>query len=210
MFRFRALVPSLMVATLLWSPMAVRAQTDALSEETLKGIAAEVAARHGNDYERAVKELDKIVKDRWSIENDYVWLLPPATAELVAAISSPYVMFRSSFRTALRKREPLDSLELLDYAVIEISPRQISSPDISRVIVERDGVEVEPVKGSLEPKELSTRLGAKTMLHVGQLGYPLSAFAPGANVVVTLIPETGRNRVVKLTARQLAGFGATR
>jgi hypothetical protein len=105
---------------------------------------------------------------------------------------------------ALRKRDPIDSIEVLPGVAITIAPNSIDAPDIVKVIVERDGKEVAPITNGIKPTTVETRLGAKATLHSGVAVYPCSAFDLGGRVRVTLIPESGNNVEHDLQASELA------
>ena len=64
--------------------------------------------------------------------------------------------------------------------------------------------------GRLEPTQLQTRLGAKVVLHAGQLVYPCAAFEPGARVHVVLIPESGGNIENDIPSSELVPFSSRR
>jgi hypothetical protein len=73
-----------------------------------------------------------------------------------------------------------------------VSPSRIDAPDIVKIVVERDGKVVAPRLSELKPTVLTTRMGAKALLHAGTIIYPCSAFDPDAAVRVIAIPEAGR------------------
>lgn len=54
---------------------------------------------------------------------------------------------------------------------------------------------MQPLRTTLVPRQMVTRIGAKEVIHSGEVVYPLSAFAPGAGVTVTVvaIPASGPN-----------------
>jgi hypothetical protein len=110
----------------------------------------------------------------------------------IAAVS-PYATFRVQLQEAIRKREPVSSIEFPSGIAIAVSPSTINAPDVIKLIVERDGKEIPPIQNGLEPRILTTRAGLTTTLHAGILLFPCSAFMPGARVTVTAIPESGAN-----------------
>ena len=157
----------------------------------------------GNDFLRALDQ---------SFGFDTVFLSThPAMSvhssdELSIFAVSPYVGYRVSLLEALRKRDPVDNLPVPAAFVVVVSPSRINAPDIVKIIVERDGKEIEPTINELRPTPLTTRLGARAVLHAGQALFPCSAFAPGAVVKVIAIPETGGNIETTIPEGELAGF----
>jgi hypothetical protein len=116
----------------------------------------------------------------------------------------PYGGYRMGLKDAIRKRDPLAAVLLVSSVMVMVTPGMIDAPDIIKVIVERDGVEVAPLSSTLTPTMMQTRTGAKEMIHSGILFYPCLAFAPGATVVVTAIPRQGDNLIKRFTAGELA------
>jgi hypothetical protein len=88
---------------------------------------------------------------------------------------------------------------------IVVFPKQINAPDIEKVIVQRGGKTIAPLRTTLAPKEMVTRIGAKRMIHSGEVTYPLSAFEPGPGVTVTVIaiPASGSNITETFDALEL-------
>ena len=119
-------------------------------------------------------------------------------------VAFPYKTYRLSLLNALRKRDPLEEVSVPRLATVVVSPSQITSPDIVKVIVEREGRVAVPVVNGLTLQPFETRMGAKKMLHAGQIGFQCSVFAPGADVVVTAIPDLGANLVKRFTSTDLA------
>src|ERR1044072_3563494 len=165
-----------------------------ITQDALREITATAVNAGGGDLGKTMNAFDKAVKAKWGSLDEYP--IPLLVTEAIkAAIITPYGSFRSDLREHLRKLEPTDGVKYPDDVVIAIVPEQIVAPDIEKVVVQRDGAIVEPTENQLEPHEVKNRLGATTPLHAGQVGYPRSAFAPGANVVVTLVPAAGLSNV---------------
>lgn len=126
-------------------------------------------------------------------------LLISYSEELSVIAFWPYDTFRTSLLEAIRKKEPI-STGIVPLGVrIVVSPSRIDAPDIEKIVVERDGKTISPIATTLRSTELATRLGAKRMIHAGEVTYACSAFAPGAFVTVTAIPTAGEN-LVKIVA----------
>jgi hypothetical protein len=126
---------------------------------------------------------------------------PQAVAQsdaLTILISGPLGLFYSEARERIRKFEPLTPAPAWRPEVhIVVNPTQIDAPDIEKIIVQRNGVVVPPLRVALTPREMVTHMGAKSMIHSGEVMYPLSAFEPGAGASVTVIaiPASGSNIV---------------
>jgi hypothetical protein len=113
---------------------------------------------------------------------------------LEVAVSGPLGYFFAAARERFRKLEPLVPPPVWSPGVhIVITPQQGDAPDIEKVIVQRNGTTVEALRSSLTVRELVSRTGARRMIHSGEVTYPLSAFEPGVDVMVTVsaVPASG-------------------
>jgi hypothetical protein len=112
---------------------------------------------------------------------------------------------RSQIGELNRKMEPISekAIQWPSGFVVWVAPTEVDSPDIEKVVLQRDGKIVPPLSSTLAPKEFTTRMGAKTMLHEGEVVYSDEAFLPGAEVVVTAIPAVGGNIVKKFSDAEL-------
>jgi hypothetical protein len=87
---------------------------------------------------------------------------------LTILISGPLGLFLIDAGERVRKFEPLTPPHAWRPEVdIIIGPDQIDAPDIEKVIVQRNGVIVPPLRTALIAREMVTRMGAKSMIHVG-------------------------------------------
>jgi hypothetical protein len=125
---------------------------------------------------------------------------------LLVAVFPRYASFRFALSEAMRMREPVSGLEVPRRIRVGVSPSQIDAPDISRVIVERDGKVIAPVVNRLVPTQMTTRMGVKAVLHAGDVEYNCSTVAPGAQVTVIAIPRSGDNIEKTFTQRELAAI----
>jgi hypothetical protein len=119
-----------------------------------------------------------------------------SSAALEVVVSGPLGYFLAAARERIRKYEPLVPAPAWSPGVhIVITPQQTDAPDIEKVIVQRNGNTIEALRSSLAVHELVSRTGAKRMIHGGEVTYPLSAFEPGVDVMVTVtaIPASGSN-----------------
>ncbi|MGE0392762.1 MAG: hypothetical protein AB7I25_08140 [Vicinamibacterales bacterium] len=173
------------------------------SEPELRALAADLYKRLP-EQEAFLAALDEAVGLPPNLSVVERLILVHYSEELTILVSSPYEVFRTGLSEAIRKRNPISSAPVPSGYILTVSPSRITSPDIEKVILERDGTAVTPIASALVARELSTRLGAKTVLHAGTIGYPCSAFAPGATVRITAIPASGENIVKTLTPDTIA------
>jgi hypothetical protein len=108
-----------------------------------------------------------------------------------------------STRESIRKMEPDRRVPWSHDVVVLVLPTTIEAPDIEKVVLMRDGSIVSPVQSTLAPATLTTAMGASVVVHRGAITYPLSAFDPGASVVLTAIPATGHNIVATISQDDL-------
>lgn len=87
--------------------------------------------------------------------------------------------------------------------MVLVNPTQIDAPDIIKVVLTRNGSVIPPTLSQLKVGELQTRMGAKRMIHSGAVFFPAGAFNPGAEVVLTAIPEVGKNLVSTFSQDEL-------
>jgi hypothetical protein len=156
-----------------------------------------------------VKALDKAMHDRFGdVETAAIPIgLPGAQArDALAFLFSPYASFRMDITERVRKMEPVTDLVYPTEATVTIFPDRIIGPNIIKVVVQRNGVIVEPLRSTLGPREFTAVNGGKRERYAGIVVYPLSTFAPGATVTVTLVPECCANVVKKLSDKQLERF----
>jgi hypothetical protein len=116
----------------------------------------------------------------------------------------PYGRYRSDLIEALRKKEPIEGAQMLAAVEISVYPSRTTSPDIIRIVVERDGKAAVPIANTLAPTELTSRWRVKVVIHSGGVLYPCSAFAAGAKVTVTAIPRIGSTFTKTFSSAELA------
>jgi hypothetical protein len=203
----RRSVLALVLAFSVVAPIGAQApSSEAITEATIRTMTtAAIAAGKGNP-DKTIDALDKAVKARWGeVYKDPAFLI--ASPELSAALFSPYMGYRFALKNAVRKQETTDGLPFEeDIAEIRVSPTQMGAPDIIKIVVRRGDQIIEPLTNALFAREFKNRLGAAVMIHTGTVTYPMSAFAPGADVVMTLIPERGQNIVGTMTGKALLKF----
>ena len=115
-------------------------------------------------------------------------------------LSTPYMTYRRGVAEYLRMGDALTNVPWVPTAVVTVSPAQIGSPDIIKVIVERDGKAIAPTENLLKPMSFANGGGQTAIIHAGEVRFPVSAFAPGGSVTVTAIPAAGASFVFPLDA----------
>lgn len=189
---------------LLATVTILNAQTSAITASKIRALTKEAATEAAGDADALIAKLDaKVSELNGGVDVDVVGPTIYYDERLMIGLFTPYAVYRVGLTEALRKRDPIDAVPWITTAFVSVSPSQISSPDIIKVIVERDGKVVPPVSSTLKPQVFTTRMGAKELIHSGRVHYPMSAFAPGATVLITAIPESGPNLSLKLTDEQL-------
>ena len=175
-----------------------------LSAEDLRALTQTAVAGASNDDDR-LAALDGLVKARLGAFDLYPIVLntPPT---LAASATPPYLAYRQSLKERLRKMEPTNTIPFAPVVSIVVVPTQANAPDVIKVVVVRNGSPVQSVVNSLAAHEFKNGLGVTTIMHAGEVTFPVAAFAPGGLVVVTLIPESGENMVTPLKVEWLSRF----
>lgn len=159
-----------------------------------QAIMKDAAASAANDADAFTSSFLLAV---WKLAPEFKGLLSVGDSDALSIwISGPLGIFYSDARERVRKFEALIPAPGWQREVqVIVSPSQIDSPDIEKVIVQRNGAVVPPLRSTLAPRQMVTRMNAKSMIHSGTVTYPLSAFEPGAGVTVTIIaiPASGAN-----------------
>ncbi len=127
-----------------------------------------------------------------------------APKQLLVRLSGPYANFRSLLDERIRKVEPIEQTPWREGVLIAVVPKTITAPDISKIIVQRDGVTMEPTENELKATPQKSSFGVERVIHSGVVTYSCAAFASGATVTITAIPESGSNIVKVLKSEQLA------
>jgi len=131
----------------------------------------------------------------------------PTPEGLSIEVIFPYSLYRSQLKEAIRKREPLADVAIPAGVIsVTVTPSRIDAPDIIKIVVERDGKEVPPVLNGLKPTEVTTRMGAKDVLHAGVVAFPCAAFAPRGSSRIIAIPEAGTNITHEISDVELLGY----
>jgi hypothetical protein len=182
---------------------AVQAQKAELpTASAVRTMTRDAQAEGKGDSSAIVLALDKRVRARWGdFETFPVSIV--RRQDLTIYLATPYMAYRRAVIEHLRMREVLTAVPWTDAAVISVSPERIDAPDITAVIVTRDGREIKPLRSQLRPMQFSNGGGASASLHAGEVHFPMNAFAPGAEVVVRVLSAPGEPFVVTLPDDQL-------
>ena len=173
-----------------------------LTEETIRTFTREAEAEAMGDNNALVRGVDKRVR---ALVGDFESfpIYFESRDDISIMLLTPYMSYRMALIERLRRMEPSNDIPWEGSAVIRVGPKQIDSPDIIRIVVQRDGKQIPPLKTLLTPREFKTRIGAATTIHAGDVLFPMTAFSPGATVTITAIPNSGINLVQTLQTAQL-------
>jgi hypothetical protein len=182
-------------------PLAAHAQT-AMTAATIRALTKEAQAEGKGDSNAIVLALDKRVRARWGdFESFPVSIV--RRQDITVYLATPFMSYRRALIEHLRMRESLTSVPWTDAAVVSVNPERIEAPDITRIVVARDGKEVPPAATLLRPMQFTNGSGDTASLHAGDVQFPMTAFAPGATVTVMAVPSSGDPFVLTLDESQL-------
>ena len=182
------------------APIGVVAQrAEPITVARVRALAREAEAEGKGDKSEIVLALDRKFRQRWGeFESFPVSIL--RREDLSLLLSTPYMTYRRALAEYLRMGDPLANIPWVPTAVVSVSPAQIGSPDIIKIIVERDGKAVAPLETRLKPMSFANGSGQTAIIHAGEVRFPMSAFAPGASVTVTAVPASGASFVFTFDA----------
>lgn len=177
---------------------ALAAQATALpSERAVRALTRQAESRAHGDATALVLDLDRRVRAQWG-EFESFPISVVRRDDLVITLTTPYMGYRRSLANYLKIGRRAADVPWVDAVVIAVSPGRIGAPDVREVVVTRGGAAVAPLKSALRPMAFTDGSGAKGVLTAGEVHFPMSAFAPGAAVVVTAQPESGEAFVLEL------------
>jgi hypothetical protein len=195
----------LAIHVLLAAAFAEGAQAPRVQPPTaavVRALTKEAQAEGKGDNNEVVLALDKRVRARWGdFESFPVSIL--RRQDITIYLATPYMSYRRAVIEHLRMREPLTGVPWVDWAVVSVGPERLEAPDITRVVVERGGKEIPPLKSLLRPMQFTNGSGDTASLHAGEVHFPMSAFAPGATVSVTVVSASGDPFLLTLEDSQL-------
>lgn len=118
--------------------------------------------------------------------------------ELSITLMPRYAAFHFGLEDALRKMDPIDTVQIIEGHTVHVAPARMDAPDIIKVVLQRNGVIVPPLQNALATKVFQNRMGASATLHAGDVVFPCSAFTADAIITITAIPESGSNITKRL------------
>jgi hypothetical protein len=125
-------------------------------------------------------------------------------SELTAGAHGPISGFYLSASDLIRKRKPVSDALWTDGVTVLVVPLTVKAPNIEKILVLRDGRTIAPLSTSLQSTELGTGGDVKATLNGGRVVFPLSAFEPGADVRIVLVPTDGANLVTRLSRADIS------
>jgi hypothetical protein len=166
-----------------------------VTEEQAKAALKVAGDAAKGNYASLESNFQKEIRKIW---NDYDNKAQPVyeRAEMVVQVMGPVEQMVSAATQSLRRGESIDNPSWAGGVMVYVSPLSNESPNITEIVVEREGKVVEPLRKSLLPRVLQTQLGGRQgqprEVHEGGVLYPIAAFDPGAQVVVTAVSDSGR------------------
>jgi hypothetical protein len=185
------------------APIGLLAQKpEPITVARVRALTKEAEAEARGDKNEIVLALDRRFRTRWGdFESFPVSIV--RREDLSIILSTPYMTYRRALAEHLRMGDPLAGIPWIESGVVTVSPGQIGAPDITRVVVERDGKTVPPLENLLKPMSFTNGSGETAVIHAGDVRFPMSAFAPGAAVTLTAVPHDGASFVFTLDASLL-------
>jgi hypothetical protein len=193
------------IACLATEP-AVDAQSqrrEPMTASSVRSMTKQAEAEARGDKNEIVLALDRRVRERWGDFESF-----PITIvrreDLSIVLSTPFMSYRRALAEYLRMGDALDRIPWIPSAVVSISPSRLDSPDIIRVVLERNGKAVPPSEMLLKPMTFTNGSGDSATIHAGEVRFPMSAFAPGATVTIAAVPARGESFTYELDESQLS------
>ncbi|HKT81653.1 MAG TPA: hypothetical protein VJP86_15605 [Vicinamibacterales bacterium] len=185
---------------------ALAAQTaPPLTESRVRAFARQARTESRGDSTDLVLALDRRVRETWGEFESFPMSILRRD-DLLVTLTGPYMAFRRSIVDMLRTRRSIDEAPWVDAAVLTVSPVRLEAPDISQVDLTRNGAIVPAAKNELRPMTFDNGAGARGVLSAGDVRYPMSAFAPGGTVILTLRPRSGEPFVYRFSDAELSSL----
>lgn len=177
-------------------------RVEPITADRVRALAREAEAKARGDKTEIVLALDDRFRRRFGdFESFPITIVKREDLSIV--LSTPFMTYRRTLAEYLRMGDPLAKIPWIPSAVVSIGPLQLGAPDIARVVVERDGKPVPPSENLLKPMRFTDGNGDTAVINAGEVRFPMSAFAPGATVIVSAVPRTGDSFVLTLEESQL-------
>jgi len=193
----------LAILTMAVVPTGVVGQRpEPVSESRVRSLAREAEAEGRGDKTEIVLALDRRFRQRFGDFESF-----PITIvrrdDLSIVLSTPFMTYRRALAEYLRMNDPLSKIPWIPTAVVNVGPLQLGAPDITRVVVERNGKPIVPSENLLKPMSFTNGNGDTAVIHAGDVRFPMSALAPGATVRVLAVPKAGEPFAIALDESQL-------
>ncbi len=176
--------------------------TGSPTADQIRALTRDVQAAKHDDKSDMVLDLDARVRARWGDFETFPLSIVHQES-LSVVLTTPFMRYRSSLTAYLKIDRPLADLPWVDGVVVSVEPLRIDAPDVARVVIERGGRAVLPLENRLRPMTFTNGSGAESVIHAGEVRFPLEAVAPGASVRVSVVPLTGAPMTVTLDEQQL-------
>jgi hypothetical protein len=176
-----------------------------ITESRVRELARQAARDRRGDPTEIVLALDQRVRERWGDFESFP-LTIVGGEDLLVTVTAPYMSFRNSLVDMLRSGRPIEGAMWTNMVLVAISPRRLGAADIESVGVSRNDRPVAPIRNALRPMRFSSGTGEEGVLHAGDVGFPPSAFAPGATVVMTLMPKGADPLIHRFTDDELSAL----
>ena len=190
------------LATVAWPLAGFAQRAEPMTAALVRALTKEAEAEAKGDGNALVIGLDKRIRARWGDFESFP-LSVTKREDISVTLTMPYMRYRLTLADHLRFGQPIANIEWTDAVVVSVGPERIEAPDITSIVVQRDGSSVAPVKNALTPMHFTNGTGESATLHAGEVHFPLSAFAASAVVTVSAIPQTGPPFVLTLGSEQL-------
>jgi hypothetical protein len=185
------------------APIGLHAQTrEPMTAARVRALTREAEAEARGDKNEIALALDRRFRARWGDFESFPISIV-RQEDLSITLSTPYMTYRRALADHLRMGDSLAGIKWIDGGVVTVSPGRIGAPDITRVVVERDGNPVPPLESLLKAMSFTNGSGETAVIHAGDVRFPMSAFAPGAAVTLTAVPYAGASFVFALDATLL-------
>lgn len=165
------------------------------------GAALGDEAKFHDDFKNLVRVL---VPGYWRSAMELPFVVADDSDDFDIFVTGPLVTFHFTASQLARRMEPIGKLEVAPEVLVRLSVKTINAPDIDRILLRRGADLIVPLRSSLKPETVETRMGAKKLVHSGELAFPISAFAPGAEVTLIAMPVIGTNVIKRLTPDEMA------
>ena len=156
----------------------------------VRALAKEAESRAKGDPNVLVLALDKRFREIWGdFESFPISII--RRDDILITLTTPYMGYRRALVEHLRMRRGIAEVPWVDAAIVSVGLNRVDAPDILEVVVERDGKRIPPIANGLKPMSFQNGNGQSAVLHAGDVSFPMSAFAPGATVIVAAVPASG-------------------